>query len=213
MVSSVLGATSIGEGPGEVTVRPLRPPQRARLLEKWIRVAEVRERIGPDGDCGVERGPTAMASLCDPHRSAVCSETSLRFMLLYRPCSPAPSTGFGQPGGKQPGGEDGALDRGQAGKGWASQAHPQDCCPPSPRDSLRVFSSLCQIFSEEDNYSQSRELLLQVRPYSLAFPAIPALPAPLAYPLVLSPPGGEAAALAGAKFQESPEVWLPGWGE
>ncbi|KAB1261888.1 Ral guanine nucleotide dissociation stimulator-like 2 [Camelus dromedarius] len=34
------------------------------------------------------------------------------------------------------------------------------------RDSLRVFSSLCQIFSEEDNYSQSRELLLQgVVPY------------------------------------------------
>jgi len=29
------------------------------------------------------------------------------------------------------------------------------------RDSLRVFSSLCHIFSEEDNYSQSRELLLQ----------------------------------------------------
>lgn len=44
VVSSVLGATSIGEGPGEVTVRPLRPPQRARLLEKWIRVAEVREQ-------------------------------------------------------------------------------------------------------------------------------------------------------------------------
>uniref|UniRef100_A0A8D1WP03 Ral guanine nucleotide dissociation stimulator-like 2 n=1 Tax=Sus scrofa TaxID=9823 RepID=A0A8D1WP03_PIG len=40
VVSSVLGATSTGEGPGEVTVRPLRPPQRARLLEKWIRVAE-----------------------------------------------------------------------------------------------------------------------------------------------------------------------------
>ncbi|KAK2492326.1 hypothetical protein MC885_010549 [Smutsia gigantea] len=40
VVSSVLGATSSGEGPGEVTIRPLRPPQRARLLEKWIRVAE-----------------------------------------------------------------------------------------------------------------------------------------------------------------------------
>ncbi|TKC49600.1 hypothetical protein EI555_016532, partial [Monodon monoceros] len=40
VVSSVLGATSTGEGPGEVTIRPLRPPQRARLLEKWIRVAE-----------------------------------------------------------------------------------------------------------------------------------------------------------------------------
>uniref|UniRef100_A0A8C9Q7H8 Ral guanine nucleotide dissociation stimulator like 2 n=1 Tax=Spermophilus dauricus TaxID=99837 RepID=A0A8C9Q7H8_SPEDA len=40
VVSSVLGATSIGEGPGEVTIRPLRPPQRARLLEKWIRVAD-----------------------------------------------------------------------------------------------------------------------------------------------------------------------------
>lgn len=47
MVSSVLGATSTGEGPGEVTIRPLRPPQRARLLEKWIRVAEVREKIAP----------------------------------------------------------------------------------------------------------------------------------------------------------------------
>lgn len=45
------------------------------------------------------------------------------------------------------------------------------------RDSLKVFSSLCQIFSEEDNYSQSRELLLQVRPCSLVFPAIPASPA------------------------------------
>lgn len=50
MVSSVLGATSTGEGPGEVTVRPLRPPQRARLLEKWIRVAEVRGR----GVCRLE---------------------------------------------------------------------------------------------------------------------------------------------------------------
>lgn len=47
MVSSVLGATSTGEGPGEVTIRPLRPPQRARLLEKWIRVAEVRKKIAP----------------------------------------------------------------------------------------------------------------------------------------------------------------------
>lgn len=110
MVSSVLGATSTGEGPGEVTVRPLRPPQRARLLEKWIRVAEVRERLGPVGDPGVERGSKAQAYLCDPHRSVVCSETSLQFMLLCRPCNPAPSTGFEQPGGKQPGGEDGALD-------------------------------------------------------------------------------------------------------
>lgn len=66
MVSSVLGATSTGEGLGEVTVRPLRPPQRARLLEKWIRVAEVRERLGPIGDQGVERGPKAVISVCDP---------------------------------------------------------------------------------------------------------------------------------------------------
>lgn len=66
MVSSVLGATSTGEGLGEVAVRPLRPPQRARLLEKWIRVAEVRERLGPIGDQGVERGPKAVISVCDP---------------------------------------------------------------------------------------------------------------------------------------------------
>lgn len=60
--------------------------------------------------------------------------------------------------------EDGAL----AGRGgWATGAEPgqsQGHRPPPPRDSLRVFSNLCQIFSEEDNYSQSRELLLQVRP-------------------------------------------------
>lgn len=40
VVSSVLGATSTIEGPEEVTIQPLRPPQRARMLEKWIRVAE-----------------------------------------------------------------------------------------------------------------------------------------------------------------------------
>lgn len=39
-----------------------------------------------------------------------------------------------------------------------------------PRDSLRVFSSLCQVFSEEDNYSQSRGLLMQVRPVLLSLP-------------------------------------------
>lgn len=55
VVSSVLGATSIGEGPGEVTVRPLRPPQRARLLEKWIRVAEVRKNNPTGGLCCGER--------------------------------------------------------------------------------------------------------------------------------------------------------------
>lgn len=32
-------------------MRPLRPPQRARLLEKWIRVAEVSE-VGPAGWLG-----------------------------------------------------------------------------------------------------------------------------------------------------------------
>lgn len=161
MVSSVLGATSTGEEPGEVNIRPLRPPQRARLLEKWIRVAEVRE----DCPCwGPWCGKRSHSSLCDPHRSAVYSETSLQFMLSCQPCSPAPSTGFGQPGEKQPGREDGALywDKGWE-RGLLNQAHPQACCPLSPRDSLRVFSSLCQIFSEEDNYSQSRELLLQVR--------------------------------------------------
>lgn len=107
MVSSVLGATSTGEEPGEVTIRPLRPPQRARLLEKWIRVAEVREDCPCWGPCC---GKRSHSSLCDPHRSAVYSETSLQFMLLCQPCSPAPSTGFGQPGGKQPGREGGALD-------------------------------------------------------------------------------------------------------
>lgn len=65
MVSSVLGATSTGEGPGEVTIRPLRPPQRARLLEKWIRVAEVSKDC-PVGDHGVDRGPTALAFLWTP---------------------------------------------------------------------------------------------------------------------------------------------------
>lgn len=97
----------------------------------------------------------------------------------------------------------------------ASLAHPQGYCPPPPhppRDSLRVFSSLCHIFSEEDNYSQSRELLSQVRPCSLALAAVPT-PVPHPNLLVLSPPGGEAAGLSGAEFQEGPEVWLPGWGE
>nr|XP_008541943.1 PREDICTED: ral guanine nucleotide dissociation stimulator-like 2 [Equus przewalskii] len=103
VVSSVLGATSIGEGPGEVTVRPLRPPQRARLLEKWIRVAE---------ECRLLRN----------------------FSSVYAVISALQSS---------------PIHRLRAAWGEAA------------RDSLRVFSSLCQIFSEEDNYSQSRELLLQ----------------------------------------------------
>ncbi|XP_054984530.1 ral guanine nucleotide dissociation stimulator-like 2 [Sorex araneus] len=103
VVSSVLGATSTGEGPGEVTVRPLRPPQRARLLEKWIRVAE---------ECRLLRN----------------------FSSVYAVVSALQSS---------------PIHRLRAAWGEAA------------RDSLRVFSNLCQIFSEEDNYSQSRELLLQ----------------------------------------------------
>ncbi|GAB1300758.1 Ral guanine nucleotide dissociation stimulator-like 2 [Apodemus speciosus] len=102
VVSSVLGATSIGEGPREVTVRPLRPPQRARLLEKWIRVAE---------ECRLLRN----------------------FSSVYAVVSALQSS---------------PIHRLRAA--WGETA----------RDSLRVFSSLCQIFSEEDNYSQSRELLM-----------------------------------------------------
>ncbi|XP_037375407.2 ral guanine nucleotide dissociation stimulator-like 2 isoform X2 [Talpa occidentalis] len=103
VVSSVLGATPTGEGPGEVTIRPLRPPQRARLLEKWIRVAE---------ECRLLRN----------------------FSSVYAVVSALQSS---------------PIHRLRAAWGEAA------------RDSLRVFSSLCQIFSEEDNYSQSRELLLQ----------------------------------------------------
>lgn len=126
----------------------------------------------------MERAPIALA-LFDPHRSAGCSETSLQFMLWCQPCSPAPSTGFGQPGGKQPGGGAEALDWG----GGSSEGREEGVTEPglssgpfspSPRDSLRVFSSLCQIFSEEDNYSQSRELLVQVRAWFVAFPPLPA---------------------------------------
>uniref|UniRef100_A0A8D0YK27 Ral guanine nucleotide dissociation stimulator-like 2 n=1 Tax=Sus scrofa TaxID=9823 RepID=A0A8D0YK27_PIG len=106
VVSSVLGATSTGEGPGEVTVRPLRPPQRARLLEKWIRVAE---------ECRLLRNFSSVYAVV----SALQSSPVHRLRVA-----------------------------------WGEAA----------RDSLRVFSNLCQIFSEEDNYSQSRELLLQVRP-------------------------------------------------
>lgn len=80
-----------------------------------------------------------------------------------------------------------------------------------PRDSLRVFSSLCQIFSEEDNYSQSRELLLQVRPVLLSPASAPA-PPPTPHH-ILSPPGSEAAAPWGATLQEGPKVRLQGWGE
>lgn len=57
------------------------------------------------------------------------------------------------------------------------------------RDSLRVFSSLCQIFSEEDNYSQSRELLMQVRAILLS-PASapgPSSPPPPSSPAPSSP--------------------------
>lgn len=47
-------------------MRPLRPPQRARLLEKWIRVAEVRESR-PAGwglfVSGVVRDPRALTVL------------------------------------------------------------------------------------------------------------------------------------------------------
>ncbi|XP_074254008.1 ral guanine nucleotide dissociation stimulator-like 2 isoform X3 [Saimiri boliviensis] len=103
VVSSVLGATSTGEGPGEVTIRPLRPPQRARLLEKWIRVAE---------ECRLLRN----------------------FSSVYAVVSALQSS---------------PIHRLRAAWGEAT------------RDSLRVFSSLCQIFSEKDNYSQSRELLAQ----------------------------------------------------
>nr|XP_036860870.1 ral guanine nucleotide dissociation stimulator-like 2 isoform X2 [Manis javanica] len=103
VVSSVLGATSSGEGPGEVAIRPLRPPQRARLLEKWIRVAE---------ECRLLRN----------------------FSSVYAVVSALQSS---------------PIHRLRAAWGEAA------------RDSLKVFSSLCQIFSEEDNYSQSRELLLQ----------------------------------------------------
>ncbi|KAM6185830.1 ral guanine nucleotide dissociation stimulator-like 2 [Rhynchocyon petersi] len=103
VVSSVLGATSTGEGLDEVTIRPLRPPQRARLLEKWIRVAE---------ECRLLRN----------------------FSSVYAVVSALQSS---------------PIHRLRAA--WGEVA----------RDSLRVFSNLCQIFSEEDNYSQSRELLLQ----------------------------------------------------
>ncbi|KAM7136164.1 ral guanine nucleotide dissociation stimulator-like 2 [Molossus nigricans] len=103
VVSSVLGATSTGEESGQVTVRPLRPPQRARLLEKWIRVAE---------ECRLLRN----------------------FSSVYAVVSALQSS---------------PIHRLRAAWGEAA------------RDSLRVFSGLCQIFSEEDNYSQSRELLLR----------------------------------------------------
>lgn len=92
-----------------MTIRPLRPPQRARLLEKWIRVAE---------ECRLLRN----------------------FSSVYAVVSALQSS---------------PIHRLRAAWGEAA------------RDSHRVFSSLCQIFSEEDNYSQSRELLLQevkVRP-------------------------------------------------
>ncbi|KAI5136528.1 Ral Guanine Nucleotide Dissociation Stimulator-Like 2 [Manis pentadactyla] len=93
----------LGEGPGEVAIRPLRPPQRARLLEKWIRVAE---------ECRLLRN----------------------FSSVYAVVSALQSS---------------PIHRLRAAWGEAA------------RDSLKVFSSLCQIISEEDNYSQSRELLLQ----------------------------------------------------
>ncbi|XP_047650530.1 ral guanine nucleotide dissociation stimulator-like 2 isoform X1 [Phacochoerus africanus] len=112
VVSSVLGATSTGEGPGEVTVRPLRPPQRARLLEKWIRVAELRPPAVTPQECRLLRN----------------------FSSVYAVVSALQSS---------------PIHRLRAAWGEAA------------RDSLRVFSNLCQIFSEEDNYSQSRELLLQ----------------------------------------------------
>nr|KAF6507631.1 ral guanine nucleotide dissociation stimulator like 2 [Rousettus aegyptiacus] len=83
--------------------------KRARLLEKWIRVAE---------ECRLLRN----------------------FSSVYAVVSALQSS---------------PIHRLRAAWGEAA------------RDSLRVFSSLCQIFSEEDNYSQSRELLLQevkVRP-------------------------------------------------
>lgn len=55
------------------------------------------------------------------------------------------------------------------------------------RDSLRVFSSLCQIFSEEDNYSQSRELLTQVRAVLLSRASVPAPSSPALPPQPLLP--------------------------
>uniref|UniRef100_A0A5F4WIG2 Ral guanine nucleotide dissociation stimulator like 2 n=1 Tax=Callithrix jacchus TaxID=9483 RepID=A0A5F4WIG2_CALJA len=77
--------------------------KRARLLEKWIRVAE---------ECRLLRN----------------------FSSVYAVVSALQSS---------------PIHRLRAAWGEAT------------RDSLRVFSSLCQIFSEKDNYSQSRELLAQ----------------------------------------------------
>ncbi|XP_051852314.1 ral guanine nucleotide dissociation stimulator-like 2 isoform X3 [Antechinus flavipes] len=103
VVSSVLGATASGEGLEEVNIRPLRPPQRARLLEKWIRVAE---------ECRLLRNFSSVYAVV----SALQSSPVHRLRLAWGEIT---------------------------------------------RDNLRLFSNLCQIFSEEDNYSQSRELLLQ----------------------------------------------------
>ncbi|XP_060045568.1 ral guanine nucleotide dissociation stimulator-like 2 isoform X2 [Erinaceus europaeus] len=60
VVSSVLGATPIGDGPGEVTIRPLRPPQRARLLEKWIRVAE-EVKLQPSVEANSKKTPRSVS--------------------------------------------------------------------------------------------------------------------------------------------------------
>lgn len=87
-----------------MTVRPLRPPQRARLLEKWIRVAEVSEDR-PAGDCGVEGGPTAAASRCDPTGVPPAPEFLFRVCCRVGPAvQPRPQASSSLGGSSQVGG-------------------------------------------------------------------------------------------------------------
>lgn len=176
---------------------------RARLLERWIRVAEVRERLGPVGGQGVERRSySAVISVWQSHRSAVCSEISLQCMLWYQPFNPAPSTGASGSLGEATRWE-GRGPGGGVRAGRRPEARPLLQAPFTPGTVSESSPASARFFSEEDNYSQGRELLLQVRPHSLAFPPSPPPPTPF-HLVSVTVRRVEAAALSGAKFQEVP---------
>lgn len=83
--------------------------------------------------------------------------------------------------------------------------------PSSPRDSFRIFQKLSEIFSDENNYSLSRELLIKVR-VSVEV----ALKIPRPAPSGLWEERGLSGPWAGGQFwgQEAPGMgWIGGGGD
>lgn len=82
----------------------LKSQQRARLLEKWISVAEVRAHNLHTADVTSQnKWLTAKSVVCLPNRPVGPGRTSHRCMLLYQPCRVTPSTEWERPGRRQTG--------------------------------------------------------------------------------------------------------------